>query len=60
MSNSLALIAIIFFNFVSVGNLGFMGVLNVAIFMKILNRMADVLKMEEHTTQQNDFEEETQ
>jgi hypothetical protein len=48
MASSLALIAIVFFNFVSVGNLGFMGVLNVAIFMRILNRMASVLRMEEH------------
>jgi hypothetical protein len=40
MSSALALIAIIFFNFVSVGNLGFMGVVNMAVFLRILNRMA--------------------
>jgi hypothetical protein len=60
MSNSMTLIAIIFFNFVSVGNLGYMGVLNVANFLKILDRMSEVLKMEEHTSEQDHFEDETE
>lgn len=48
LQESFSLLAIIFFTFISVGQLTWLGIVNGAIFMAVLKRMSSVMRLEEH------------
>jgi len=48
LQESFSLLAIIFYTFISVGQLTWLGIVNGAIFMAVLKRMSSVMRLEEH------------
>jgi len=53
LSNSFSLLALIFYTFVSNGQMTWMGIVNASLFLAIIERMGKVLKMEEKATNNN-------
>jgi hypothetical protein len=47
LANEFSLLALVFFSFVSNGQLTYMGITNLSMFLAVVDRMAKVMQMEE-------------